>query len=330
MPVCEKTISVHKEKEEIATMFMWGLESEGYLTNDNGDTCFYSYDWLGGTSEALGSDGRDDTVEYRSEPFTYIGDMIEHITELLAEKRIPQNSMMIFHPYAYNDSEEMPCGLHISMSWPKWRKSYSSLEDKTCDYKSYVENKIPMKLLKVIEGEAGEERREHSGYGVYDGYDDIRIKWFSNTKGLEYRVLSSCMSDFELFKAIVGTYMWISWVYWYQFMYKDSSDNRREKNFDKSLYEEMTMFLGETDNSSINNYCYINAIKNESYSQIKEVFKNFSGLDIVECIEFINYRAESGIELSRESMHDVLFVEPAYSCEDYCSCCLRSEYYCDC
>lgn len=315
---------------------LFGVESEGFITNDDGTNCYPAHDWLPGCSSPLGTDGRSDTVEYRSAPFIHIDTLKEDIIKRVLDVKLPKESKLMFYPAAeYENSgygnNLMPCGLHISYSlnnnYFKYEGKDNILEG---DIQDYVESKLPMELINEFEGKAGNRRRD-GNYGTYD-YSPFsrRTPECNGYIGLEYRVLSSSMSDFRSFQAVLGMYIWLVWTYYWDFFSASVEEFHVKGNCNPVYTPTIQSYIKETMKYDMISNDMINEIIKSCYNGLKSEFKRMTGINITNSIRHIMNLKQSKNGYRMNDIFDELKLKKNITEVAYCAKCCRKSTRCDC
>ena len=343
--IYESKGNIIMSKEPVKSDFMfdntigmkWGLESEGFITINQGQNCFPASQWLPGTRSALGQDGRSDTVEYRSVPFVHIDTLTQDVIERVKAVSLPKESSLVFHPYAENRNENgssgMPCGLHISFSLNNSLVKNSCMQyirDNT--YQNHIQRILPMSDINKLEGPSGKKRRSSSGYGRYSGGFRRRSREYDGYEGVEYRVLSSSMSDYPTFSAVVGIYQWLSWSYMFNklAMNLKHSDIAIKTKCNPALIPAIKTYYKAKGDSRILTPETRSYIAQSSTLLVREEFFYITGINIVRALDHVLsvMSRETGYQIS--DIYEVLSIPKKATTAKYCTKCCRKSSYCYC
>lgn len=322
----------------------FGIESEGFLTTDNsGYKTAYAEDWLN-HHDLLGCDGRSDTVELRSDPIDNLHELEFNITNTLKyySECIPEDMNLIFAPYAEATTQsKMPCGLHITFTINKeeFHEGLSVLYDNGRFIK-FIESKFPLNgVVSIIEGNLGKERRECSNYGGYR-YGSLYTKQFKQEDtynkydfGYEYRVFSSCLSNKDLFFKLVNDYMFLTFIYLYNYFYNNIPSFKSNSNiFRRDLTKAILDLKKDIVNKNI--FDMYEILKNRKYKVILDWWENdddsvghsYSILDSLNSKNLIDGMDKSKVLID---VYKAWEINKDYSnTSSYCEECLRK--YCEC
>ncbi len=335
----------------------FGIESEGFLTNNYGKTCAYAHDWLD-FNDKLGCDGRYDTVELRSNPVESLLELEKDIRSILYSYSDSLPDMdLIFAPYAVNNNccedydKNMPCGLHITFSINMKSIHEILIEDFDKNkYKNYFKNKFPIYILNKIEGDLGESRRNNYIYGNYN--NSLRIKYFNNNNifprynlekidadsiGFEFRLFSSVMSNKDLFFKYINSYMFINFLYLYNLFYNNiqlfSSYSKAITNGIDKLFIELYNEIGNKDFSKIYNILSKNKYKPiiKWWEENEDSFgSGFSLLDSFNKELLINNNINDLLLIDIYDSWDIKSEKIIRYYDNICDSCLRTTYNCSC
>lgn len=308
---------------------LFGIESEGFLTIDDGKNCYYAGEWLPGSGK-LGCDGRADTVEYRSVPFIKMSNLKEDIKIALESHTMPDECKLIFAAHAENTQPRgrghMPCGLHITYS-VKDVELINVMENlyNNGKFQKYIEKRYPLNEIMKFEGEMGRKRRDCSHYGNYeDRAFQYRSSCSHGFNGIEYRVFSSCMSDMIAFDALVGSYMWFTWIYMWIHGQKKIHDFDTRFNIDPELTEiikDYKMYI--VGRNAFSTSCYNRTLETQ-FEPIRDSFKKISEVDICECLRTLSSSAR---EMEKHDIYTLIKANKKNG-KKCCKKCLRTSCQC--
>ncbi len=347
-----------KKRVESRPLFNFGIELEGMICKEDNSKldldldCFYASDFIphNTSGSRFGVDGRHDTWELATKPFTSIKKLlldIENTVLSVKDNFIPSGSKIMCGPYfsnpncsGSNNRGQSPCGLHISISINDFYNNiYNHLMFKS-SYDTggilfpFILNMFNSRILNRIEGDPGIYRR-NCGYGNNDS-QSFRYKSLDNGdcfNGYEFRNFSS-IAD-ETLEDYINTYLFLSYIFWSNYIYSTVKDMDKKKKYYINHFfngSELTLQL-------IN--LYINKIISKNYNIItlfrSDFFHNRDNIEILNYFDkyfdsnrklFISFaNLESKYSYNKSdikyiSMIDFYNITPTFR-DDYCKKCLR-------
>jgi hypothetical protein len=350
-----------KKRTQMLPLFKFGIEIEGMLCKkDAGQPdlsklkCFYASDWIPSNTNGarFGVDGRDDTWELATNPHTKVSDLINNIRDIIIPTKdwFPKESSILCGPFFHNENRSgstnrnrasSPCGLHISLSLPdKFNKVYKKIMynryTRGDSLYLFIQQLLPTSMLNNIEGNLGLFRRD-CNYGIY-GNSPFREKSEHDDgfNGYEYRIFSSCAD--ELLEVYINVYLFISWIFWSNYIYHYNNYSNREYFINNYLNGSITImdlintyydFIIDLEGDSIIKLYNSDFFKNRDNVELYEFFDNYFGVNkkIGLCFTYLDskYSDENNKGIQYVDLLDAFSIN--YSLDnrktDYCTKCLR-------